>query len=991
MTAMKTHPLFPPRRRGSALILVIFLVFILAMLTGSILVYTVSERRANERERLLLRARNMTENVAVYASEQLTTKLYRLRSFAPMAFMTGSNQIFLPPDEVTTTKFSTPADVECRAGLTESTGYVFVDPNDPANAGNPNAGLQVSNSTVPIIAKATMRHPAVGTLTAYAEQDLQVAMIPLYQFAVFYNMDMEFGPGPDMTISGPVHTNGNLIARIQTGFGNTLRFTDRVTAAGGFYANTAHKGPTVMADGSIDDGPGGTGPLYFRKPSGVETNIKNGSVWRDHIFAADPPPVRTETATSLNQFKTFATTAYAGNLRTVVHGVTALTLPDVGGYKETDDPSTPEDDTKNGRQIIEPASPTDSATLSQVKFSRRAGLYIVVNPDDETRIGKLPDGNDITMLPRSYRCFLNTVHDDDSHTIREVILPGQPSYGNNGAGSMFQNNLPNRYTDKTAIGVNQVLRIPASGRACDQPMASGLSPASPHLPPGGVTFFVGTPSPTGYKVTYAATGSAVDSSNTYTHFADAFFYDLRRAKNASYPSHRTSANPFQPRLVAKIDFDLTRFRLAVERSYSGSTASPSVFNPNTPNGPGWTSTDWGHSILNSGATTANYNLGVNYGSIVNYSGFPTVDSANYFADPFQIYFAPEDPADIRVTTDPTVFAVHAADLSSGYGPSPWYDGVTAYIHSVDAEDHTLGVGTDPARIDSAVRLWNARGRIVSLTTSGRTGFAFCTNDAVYIVGHFNADGAIRSSETDLGSGSPNFINGYSGRYKEATDENLASVMGDALTILSQPLFTHPSGTTYYQAYGWADSESGARCDGRSGYSSSWATSNPSGSNTTDGTNASITAATAPNLSDTADHPGSGSSRTYKFQPSDTEISTCLVTGIVPTTGSQTSGGVHNFPRLQESWGWSSWSGGAVALYIRGSMVAMFQSQVATEPWSIRYYQGAVRAWGLHQSLRDVNHDVPLEPMVLNAQRMRYREITPAEYASMKTTIEALPH
>ncbi len=988
---MTPHPIFRFRRQGSALLTVIFFVFILAMLTGSMLIYSVSERRSNERERLLLRARNMAENVAIYASEQLTTKLYRVRSFSPMAFMTGSNQVFLPPDAVTTTSFSSPSDVECRAGLTSSTGYQFIDPNDPANAGNPNAGLQVSYSTVPIVAKATMHHPSIGALTAYAEQDLQVAMIPLFQFAVFYNMDMEFGPGPNMTISGPVHTNGNLIARIQTGFANTLRFTDRVTAAGGFYANTAHKGPTIMADGSADSGPGGSGPLYFRNPSGTETNIKSGSTWRDHVFSSDPPPTKNETATSLNQFKTFATSTYSGNLRTSVHGVTALVLPDVGGYKETDDPSTPEDDRKNGRQIIEAPVPSDSATLSQVKIGRRAGLYIIVNPDDETRVGKRPDGTDITMLPRSYRCFLNTVNADDSHTMREVILPGQPSYGYDGASSMYQNNLPNRYTDKTAIGVNQVLRIPASGRACDQPMAAGLTPASPHLPPGGVTFFVGTPSTTGYKATYGTTGNPTDSSNPYRYFADAFFYDLRRSKNASYPSSRSASNPFQPRLLAKVDFDLTRFRVAVERTYNEAAASPAIYNPNVPNGPGWTSANWSNSILNSAATTTTYNLGINYGTITDYSGFPTATLAGYFADPFRIYFAPGDPADTRITDNPSVFAVHGSDLSPLGAACPWYDGVTVYIHSVDAENHALGTGTDPARIDSGVRLWNGRGRIVSLTTTGRTGFAFCTNDAVYIVGHFNADGTIDSSETDTGTGAPDYIGGYSGRYREASDERLASVMGDALTILSQPLFTHPSGTTYYQAYGWADSESGARCDGRSGYSSSWATSNPSSGNTTDGTDASITAASAPNLSDTADHPGSGSGRTYKFQPSVTEVSSCLLTGIVPTTGSQTSGGVHNFPRLQESWGWSSWSGGAVALYIRGSMVAMFQSQVATEPWSIRYYQGAIRAWGLHQSLRDVNHDVPLEPMVLNAQRMRYREITPADYAAMKTTIEALPH
>ncbi|MFZ9683141.1 MAG: hypothetical protein ACO3DQ_08060, partial [Cephaloticoccus sp.] len=84
-----------------------------------------------------------------------------------------------------------------------------------------------------------------------------------------------------------------------------------------------------------------------------------------------------------------------------------------------------------------------------------------------------------------------------------------------------------------------------------------------------------------------------------------------------------------------------------------------------------------------------------------------------------------------------------------------------------------------------------------------------------------------------------------------------------------------------------------------------------------------------------------------------------------------------------------WSG--TGLYIRGSMVAMFNSEVATEPWSIRVYTGAGRYWGLHQSLRDADHDVPLEPVVLNAQRLHYKEISKSEFATLKATIEALPN
>jgi type II secretory pathway pseudopilin PulG len=1137
-------------RRGFALLTVLMFIGIMAILTASMLKFSAGERRMNERNRLLLRARNMAENVALYASEQLTTKLYRLRSSSPMAFMTGSNAIFLPSNDVLTTPYSSPSDVEVRAGLTASSGLQYIDPTVSANANNPNIGLSVETSTIPIIAKATMRHPALGSVTAYAEQDLQIAMIPLFQFAVFYNMDMEFGPGPNMIISGPVHANGNLIARIQTGFGNTLQFKERVTLTGGFYADTAHKGKTYMGDGGVDAGPGGTGPLYFQNPAGTTANIKNNSgVWRDYKYGNT-----TETDTTRNQFKTFATSTYGGNLRAGVHGVTPLNLPSIGGYKEVDDPLTPEDDTKNGRQLIEAPASTDTADLVQAKMSRRSGLYIIVNPDDEQRNGKMPDGSNVTMRARSYRAFLNTVNNDGTHSIAEVILPGQPSWGSLNANV---NKMPNAFRTDTSVGSNQVLRTP-NGDTAD----------------------------TGYADPTVPT--------VFPTYADSYFYDLRRGDGSnSYPFNRPSAN-WVPRPIAKIDFDMTRFKMSVDRTLSNATTS-TVYYPSAPS-----DATWSRSILNADADPALHGLGlgpnfdtfssgsitvvaqersgnsapgtysarfaiaestdggVNYGAdsysstdqasrtytagstatnirvrmylagtaaptaanlvdeqfipIIRPDGSNTAtmvltneyvvvgssvtgtpgsthighngdvytdvhiyvggidDTANWTitpttttgsgsfgtgaeanrytlnsitdtgtngtatvtfsatrtgftapgsktftvrkqshtslsygtpagrtrsmfvgngGEPFKIYFAPADPNDARITTNPAVFAVGASDLVNVNGACPWFDGITIYVHSAEAETRTRSAGV-LNRVDSGVRLWNGRGSLISLSGAiypGRTGLSFATNDAVYVVGHYNADGVINSS-----ANSTTNPGGYSGRYAESTTEMLTSVMGDAITLLSQPLFErtgNSSNYVYRQLSGWADSLSATRRDD-TGWASNWQTTNPSGSNSVDGVDTSIVPSAMPNLTryTTTDrvHAGSGSARTIKFAPSVTEISTCLLTGIVHTSSAQTSGGVHNFPRLQEQWD-------GTGLYIRGSMVAMFESQVATEPWTIRSYTGAGRFWGLHQNLRAENgkHDLPLEPIVLNGQRLRYMELAPKDYAAKKTVIEALPH
>lgn len=1220
------HSRFTLSERGSALITVIFLVFILGLLTTSMLRYTGSEQRMNERQRLMLRSRNMSENVVIYASEQITNKLYRIRSGTAMAFK-GANAVALPPNDVLRTPYSTEADVEVLAALTTTSNLTYIDPTDPANAGNPNAGLQVKTSQVPIIAKSKMVHPAIGPVTTYAEQDLEVAMMPLFQFAVFYNMDMEFGPGPNMMISGPVHTNGNFIARIQSGFSNTLEFDDRVTSAKGFFANTAHKGSTYMANGTADNGPGGSGPLYFRPPGGSDSdrvNIRDSSgVWRDHKWS-DYSNVATakETDTSRAKFKSFATSTYKGNLRTSVHGVTELKLPSIGDYDESDATKK-----KNGRQIIEPPLTTDEASVRGTKISRNAGLYICVNPDDATRNGHRPDGTVVSMRARSYRAWLNSVSDSGVHTVTEVILPGQPSYGPLNA---FVNTMPNAYRVDTSVGSNQVLRT-AMGRG---------------------TGFVDI-ADSGYAWSGSLPDFDTDPSASEILTQDAYFYDMRRAyNNVGIPANRPSLR-FRPRPITKIDFDITRFKMAIDRSFFGQAAS-SVFNPNRPSD----DATWGAFIYNPGASKASYGLGFPVGTGTAFSDFPardrvptirrtqagaylpasllfssfqgvttgtasgvkfrvdtTVstptsagvygtwtsgtatssattltyalssaptgvtairvrqyrstsaatstdytdvldeqvipviddtttavvgsltndryivplsgplgllsnsynncftemrvfvggvdDTANWtfsfagvsgvtaylggnsaatntsqtgsgpfanrlvvtlspsgsqanivvtatkringgttsitrtFAvipqnslipsspalpwntgywvnagggvspDPFRLYRAPVTSTEVANSVDdPSPFLIDPSGVV-GSGNVPWFDGVTVYIESCESENlTTTGTGNAIATVRNAsgVRLWNGRGGVPTLTDANRTGMSFATNDAVYIVGHFNADGTMDPDKTHKTTG------GYSGAFPESANERLAAVMGDALTILSQPEFTRSSGFAY-QTKGWTDSLSGHRCDSDGNWSTNWTTTDPSNSNTLDGISDTIQLSLMPNLTvsssvlttDTASamRPGPRATSTTmpttnnsKNWPSDTEVSACILTGIVPTkisgsgTSGQTSGGVHNFPRLSENW--AKDPTGQTVLYIRGSMVAMFESQVATEPWGIRWYQGAVRNWGLHQSLRDANHDVPLEPIVLGARRMSYRELTQAEFDTQKTTINAIP-
>ena len=53
------------KQRGSALLTVIMLILIMTIMTAGVVSYSLSERRGNERNRLILRAKNSAENITL--------------------------------------------------------------------------------------------------------------------------------------------------------------------------------------------------------------------------------------------------------------------------------------------------------------------------------------------------------------------------------------------------------------------------------------------------------------------------------------------------------------------------------------------------------------------------------------------------------------------------------------------------------------------------------------------------------------------------------------------------------------------------------------------------------------------------------------------------------------------------------------------------------------------------------------------------------------
>ncbi len=103
------------------------------------------------------------------------------------------------------------------------------------------AGIQTIETGYEIRAVATE-----GGVPSQAFRVINSLSTPLFQFAVFYDGDLEIMPGPSMAISGRVHTNQDMYL----GSNNTLRLnTNYVHAVGSMFRN--RKDDPTLSQGSV--------------------------------------------------------------------------------------------------------------------------------------------------------------------------------------------------------------------------------------------------------------------------------------------------------------------------------------------------------------------------------------------------------------------------------------------------------------------------------------------------------------------------------------------------------------------------------------------------------------------------------------------------------------------------------------------------------------------------------------------------------------------
>jgi hypothetical protein len=140
------------------------------------------------------------------------------------------------------------------------------------------------------------------------QMNFKARLVPLFQFAAFYDGDLEILPGPAMVLSGPVHSNGSLYL----GGGNSLTIQGAVTSVGSIYSKRKNDN-SKYADNVVRIATSAPGVIPIETTSLLTANSKE------------------ETVDSL--LPTNLTTTFGPKVQS---GVDVVTVPQIGFLSKTD-------------------------------------------------------------------------------------------------------------------------------------------------------------------------------------------------------------------------------------------------------------------------------------------------------------------------------------------------------------------------------------------------------------------------------------------------------------------------------------------------------------------------------------------------------------------------------------------------------------------------------------------------------------------------------
>ncbi|MBC7367824.1 MAG: hypothetical protein H7343_13605 [Undibacterium sp.] len=220
-------------RRGSALLIALIVAVVMGTTMAAVFSYTTRTARLEQRSSTRLNATYAGE----YALEQALLALNTLVS------RDSANLPTLSQTTTVTNLATAPTTVFTAAQGYTWQAYLTVPMEDGAAV----AAHSTFNSTQGAykflsLAEFTRALPGQAPVRVQFQREWSYVITPLFQYAIFYNSDMELFPGANFIVNGRVHSNGT----IYTGTTASITFSDYVSDVNGLsnqYSPLDPRGP----------------------------------------------------------------------------------------------------------------------------------------------------------------------------------------------------------------------------------------------------------------------------------------------------------------------------------------------------------------------------------------------------------------------------------------------------------------------------------------------------------------------------------------------------------------------------------------------------------------------------------------------------------------------------------------------------------------------------------------------------------------------------
>lgn len=232
-----------PQTQGQVLLTVMIMLGISGVLVAGVYSYAKTAERLNQRNNDYLVAlcaaeastekvlSQMTSDFRDYGDGYLQQNLGHYRSMTPSPSEVGDWANF---------------DFEDLSGQTNRVEVQFTSLNGFSPIGGQYGQLLGFNDQIMILSNAKVRNSRESVVGS-VYQDINLTRIPIYQYAIFFNVVLEFTPLPPMVVTGPVHCNTNIWMNPS----GSLTFNNNVTSGGTIYQGANPASPMPLLGGTV--------------------------------------------------------------------------------------------------------------------------------------------------------------------------------------------------------------------------------------------------------------------------------------------------------------------------------------------------------------------------------------------------------------------------------------------------------------------------------------------------------------------------------------------------------------------------------------------------------------------------------------------------------------------------------------------------------------------------------------------------------------------